>query len=237
MQGNMRKNRWIFQDLSPESPCKSRDIFYMTTTDKDAVTLLDSHNDSESPASPAVDESVSYQRRKLIKATAAVVPAVMTLRSGAAAAMGSTYHCTNHDNKLAMLEITTASDFVLEVNSTTTHDHWIRVYGRRVQTKLQNTPVTVYCTETGSGKNADAWQCFDENGNPFSGNLSEQTILKGDEVALLAFLSFDQYGNDIATDPILYYPLIKTVTVAPPGYSPLTGSCLSSIHPNLVLPG
>ena len=37
----------------------------------------------------AVDTAVSAHRRKIIKASAAIVPAIMTIRSGAAAAVTS----------------------------------------------------------------------------------------------------------------------------------------------------
>ena len=186
------------------------------------------------------DESVSLRRRQLIKASAAAVPAVMTLRSGAAAAMASTYHCTSRDNDLALAEITETNDYVLDVTTEMPHDHWVRVTGKRVTTPGAN-PVTIYCTQTGTGTagTVDAWQCFDVDGNELTSpsekpNLTQ--IENGDNVAFLAFLNFNEYGDDTG-DPVLYYPLIQSVQPAPPGYSPLTGSCLSSIHPNLTLPG
>ena len=80
-----------------------------------------------------VNKDISRHRRKIIKASAAVVPAIMTLRSGAAAAMASTYNCTARDNKLAQEEITTPEDYVLEASDgILPHDHWVRVPGKRV---------------------------------------------------------------------------------------------------------
>ena len=203
--------------------------------------LTDYKKDIMSSARSVADKPISHQRRKLIKASAAAVPAVMTLRSGAAAAMGSTYHCTARDNKLAMAEINDTSDLALEVTPDFPHDHWVRVWGKRVTKNVAGgNTITIYCTMTGPGgpSPADAWQCFNEDGTEFTGNLAAATIQGGDDVALLAFLDFDEYGNDTG-DPVLYYPIIQTVTPWPPngGRSPLTGSCLSSIHPNLMLPG
>jgi hypothetical protein len=188
-----------------------------------------------------VNKDISRQRRKIIRASAAAIPAIMTLRSGAVAAMASTYDCTVRDNKAAMNE-TTAPDYILEAASDgmLPHDHWVRVPGKRVEANPPgggNDPVTVYCVETGSGglPQSPTWQCFYENGDDFDGSLPSGTIDDGDDVALLAFLNFNDYGDDTGENA-LFYP-IKTVQPAPPGYSPLTGSCLASIHPNLNLLG
>jgi hypothetical protein len=182
-----------------------------------------------------VNKDISTHRRKIIKASAAAIPAIMTLRSGAVAAMASTYDCTVRDNKAAMNE---APDYVLEASDgILPHDHWVRVPGKRVPTKDNSVDIIVYCVETGSGGSPSSrtWQCFNEDGTDFEGNLSVPTINGGDDVALLAFLNFNDYGDDTGQNA-LFYP-IKTVQPAPPGYSPLTGSCLASIHPNLNLLG
>ena len=181
----------------------------------------------------AVNKDISRQRRKIVKASAAVVPAIMTIRSGVAAAMASTYQCTARDNRAALAEIGPDA-YALETNQ----DHWLRVMGKKVTKNVQGTEKIIYCTETGPGgpNPADAWQCFNEDGTEYSGNLSVPTITNGDNVALLVFLNFDEYGNDTG-EAALYYPIIQTVQPAPPGYSPLTGSCLASIHPNLNLLG
>ena len=184
-----------------------------------------------------VNKDISRQRRKIIKASAAVVPAIMTLRSGAAAAMASTYNCTARDNKAALNE---TPDYVLEASEgILPHDHWVRVPGKKVEAPGGgSTPTFVYCVETGSGGSqaSPTWQCFNEDGTDFQGNLSAQTINRGEDVALLAFLNFNEYGDD-SGEAAYFYPMIQTVQPAPPGYSPLTGSCLASIHPNLNLLG
>jgi hypothetical protein len=188
----------------------------------------------------AEQSGTSSQRRKLIKASAAAIPAVMTLRSGAAAAVGSTYGCTTHDNTVAQ-EVGVAQVLDPDSSGGLTHDHWIRVPGKRVEANPPgggSTTVIVYCVETGSGggSSAPTWNCYNEDGTPYMENLAAEIIEKGDNVALLAYLEFDQYGNDLGS-PELFYPVVQTVQPAPPGYSPLTYSCLSSIHPNLTLLG
>lgn len=206
----------------------------MTTRDKDDRPAVE----RSQAGKVAVENAVSEHRRKIIKASAAAIPAIMTLRSGAAAAMASTYNCTARDNKLALNE---ELDYVLEASDgILPHDHWVRVPGKRVEANPQgggSTTTIVYCVETGSGgsPSSPTWQCFNEDGSDYGGNLNAQAIGRGDDVALLAFLNFNDYGNDTGENA-LFYP-IKTVQPAPPGYSPLTGSCLASIHPNLNLLG
>jgi len=183
-----------------------------------------------------VNKDISTHRRKIIKASAAAIPAIMTLRSGAAAAMASTYHCTARDMKAATNEVTAPAN-VLDANN----DHWLRVIGKKVTKNAPGgTEQVIYCTETGLGDKLDAWQCFDEDGNELTTknvkpNLN-QIINDGDDVALLVYLHFNEFGDDTG-EPALYYPIIQTVQEAPSGYSPLTGSCLASIHPNLNLLG
>ena len=210
----------------------------MSANDKDAVITSNSSQDIAPSGAGAADDSVAQQRRKLIKATAAVVPAVMTLRSGAAAAMTSTYHCTARDNAAALEGV----DYVLEApDDVMPHDTWLRVPGRRVSVTDDNNQVyTCYCVDTGAGDpNLRGWQCFNEaDGLECTGTpppISWNDIRTAQGVALLAFLDFDAGGDD-TENPVLFYP-IKRVEPAPPGYSPITGSCLSSIHPNLDLLG
>ena len=76
----------------------------------------------------AVNKDISRQRRKIIKASAAVVPAIMTLRSGAAAAAGSLTGCVDRDKARAAGETV---DTVLGDNSNDpAHDEWARVPGK-----------------------------------------------------------------------------------------------------------
>jgi hypothetical protein len=205
----------------------------MPTRDKDERPAVERTQTGE----VVVDRDVSKHRRKIIKASAAVVPAIMTLRSGAAAAVASTYSCTYRNNKDALTEIG-PDDYVLEGSLEVNHDHWLRVMGKKVTKNVQGTQKVIYCTETGPGgvgNPAAAWQCFNEDGTVYDG-INQGDINNAEDVSLLVFLKFDEYGNDTG-EPALYYPIIQTVQPAPPGYSPLTGSCLASIHPNLNLLG
>ncbi|MDB4409865.1 hypothetical protein N9235_03555 [Gammaproteobacteria bacterium] len=75
-----------------------------------------------------VNKDISRHRRKIIKASAAVVPAIMTLRSGAAAAAGSLNGCIDRDSERAAGE---SVDTVLGDNSNDpAHDEWARVPGK-----------------------------------------------------------------------------------------------------------
>jgi hypothetical protein len=67
-----------------------------------------------------VNKDISRQRRKIIKASAAVVPAIMTLRSGAAAAMNSSYQCFNHGADAPNVDVVIA-------DPDPPHDEWLRV--------------------------------------------------------------------------------------------------------------
>lgn len=91
----------------------------MSTRDKDESPVVE-HPQADKVA---VDRDISDHRRKIIKASAVAIPAIMTLRSGAAAAINSSYQCLNHpgaDNENI--------DLVLgdDVNDPP-HDEWVRM--------------------------------------------------------------------------------------------------------------
>ena len=88
--------------------------------------------------------AVSSRRRKLIKASAIAVPAIMTLRSGAVAAAASLNGCIERDAGRAALE---SVDTVLGDNlNEPAHDEWVRVTGKagRVVTATVNGTAGVY---------------------------------------------------------------------------------------------
>jgi len=74
----------------------------------------------------AIDKKVSEHRRKIIKASAAVVPAIMTLRSGAAVAMASSYQCFEHGADA------TDVDPVIGDGDGIPHDEWTRMDAKPV---------------------------------------------------------------------------------------------------------
>jgi len=90
----------------------------MFTRDKDGQPVAGHLQTGE----VAEDRDVSKHRRKIIRASAAVVPAIMTLRSGAAAAMVSSHQCFTHGPD------TTDIDPVLgDEEGDPPHDEWTRM--------------------------------------------------------------------------------------------------------------
>ncbi len=73
---------------------------------------------------------VSTRRRKLIKASAAAVPAIMTLRSGAAAAAASMNGCIVRDAARAELEIRDEDRVLGDDPGEPAHDEWARITGK-----------------------------------------------------------------------------------------------------------
>jgi hypothetical protein len=73
-----------------------------------------------------VNKDISRQRRKIIKASAAAIPAIMTLRSGAAAAMNSSYQCFNHGENAANVDLV-LGDEAGERLFNPPHDEWLRM--------------------------------------------------------------------------------------------------------------
>jgi len=107
---------------------------------------------------------ISKQRRKLIKASAATIPALMTLRSGAAAAVASSYQCLNHPNT------TGAIDPILGDNADDLpHDQWVRVDakpGKIIKYSKGSTTNIVYCIRKpgGSLDLVGGWDFYDDAG-------------------------------------------------------------------------
>ena len=121
---------------------------------------------------------ISSQRRKLIKASAAAVPALMTLRSGAAAAVASSYQCLRNQ------DISNADKILGDYADDLPHDQWVRVLavaGKVIQYNTSNgmgvgTTKTVYgIMQTAySWENSDNWKFYDETGtetNPNGNNF------------------------------------------------------------------
>jgi hypothetical protein len=94
--------------------------------DKDRLTSQ--HHTSEAPSvTETTDtEAVSARRRRLIKASAAVVPAILTLRSGAAAAArASVSDCRENDAQRA--SGSTLDDVLGDLANEPAHDEWLRM--------------------------------------------------------------------------------------------------------------
>ena len=75
----------------------------------------------------AEDRDVSKHRRRIIKVSVAAVPAIMTLRSGAAAAMVSSYQCFTHG-----ADATDVDRVLGDEEGDPPHDEWTRMEAKPV---------------------------------------------------------------------------------------------------------
>jgi hypothetical protein len=131
---------------------------YSQTTPDTAIGGMQSGRLAEMPG-------ISNQRRKLIKASVATIPALMTLRSGAAAAVASSYQCLNHG-------ATTDNKILGDNDSDPSHDQWVRVEakpGKVVTYKNGNNTINLYCIRVSSppANSWDlitGWDFYDSNG-------------------------------------------------------------------------
>jgi len=165
-----------------------------------------------------VTKDISKQRRKIIKASAAVVPAIMTIRSGAAAAMTSLNLCVERD-ALAAKGIP-LSEYALGDDEAFATDEWVRVKGLKIKSgndSLYGVPDV--------GGQYTVW--YDESGIEYTGNVNANQIDRGTEVYLLAYV-------DSASGSYNWYPQ-KPVAFADQQASPITGSCLCSVNPDFTL--
>jgi hypothetical protein len=92
-----------------------------------------------------LNKDISRQRRKIIKASAAIVPAIMTIRSGAAAAMTSLNMCVERDKARAAGE--TVDTVLGDTSNDPAHDEWARVPGKagvKINATVSSTPGVYY---------------------------------------------------------------------------------------------
>jgi hypothetical protein len=147
--------------------------------DKDTIPPGSSEMDIQPAEGAAVNDTVSAKRRRLIRASAAAVPVIMTLRSGAALAVTSLHACIERDAKRAALELGPEDQVFGDDPSETPHDEWVRVGGKAGKkvtlTSGQSGNQTIwYCI-----RNADSfaawddiqgWDCYDESGSLLGNN-------------------------------------------------------------------
>ena len=185
----------------------------MAIKDKDDRPVID-----QAQAGDSVKRGVSEQRRKIVKASAAAVPAIMTLRSGAAAAMTSINQCIADDAQRGSLLPESAKVWGDDPGEGAL-DEWARVKGKCV---TKNNNKTYYCVQNMSG----AWECYDADGMPPQGNsLQDSEIEAGDDCYLLAYV-------DSASGGYTWYPQ-RVMVVQDQAASPITGSCLTSMNPDV----
>ena len=122
--------------------------------DKDTISPRNSNTQDSSITEANKDATkttaVSTRRRRLIKASAAAVPAIMTLRSGAALALTS-LDCRDRESARAF-----AAD-----NLTYTPDEWVRVPG---------IPGDRVCISNDTGP-ADCYYHYDQKFYDVEGNI------------------------------------------------------------------
>jgi len=203
----------------------------MPTRDKDERPA-----DGQSQAGEAaVDKAVSEHRRKIIKASAAVVPAIMTIRSGAAVAMTSINQCEARDAASAALlpeSEGVAGD----------PDEWVRMEALEVKVVVndpKDPPTTLYGIPDngvvpGSINNYTVW--YDEDGNTRESKMPYKEYVDvvkkkefdaGKIVFLLCYV-------DTASGHYSWYPQ-KPVAIMDVSASAITASCLCSVNPDFTM--
>ena len=192
--------------------------------------------DGQSQASDiAPDKTVSEHRRKIIKASAAVVPAIMTIRSGAAVAMTSLNQCEERDAANAAL--LPESQYVVG-----DPDEWVRMEAWEVKVVVDNPndpPVVVYGVPDNGVvpsqlSNYDVWYDLDGHTKSSRAPYKEYTdVVKqkefdaGKRVYLLCYV-------DAASGSYNWYPQTPVASLDVSA-SPITGSCLCSVNPDFTL--
>lgn len=190
--------------------------------DKDTRVPRNNDNDTDISVAEerAAKDTISAQRRRLIQASAAAVPAIVTLHSSVAAAT-SALGCVEKDAKAAPAE-----ELVL------TQDTWVRKIGTlkyKIKISLDN---------NAWGSNADylivdgkyyeyngtSYELFNVNGE----TVYEKKLTTGTTVYVLCYIEF---GADGTVLDIKYYPDTSG------NGAQVTTSCLCSVNPAYNLPG
>ena len=204
----------------------------MTTKDTDDRPVVE-----QLPAGgETVNKDISRQRRKIIKASAAVVPAIMTIRSGAAAAaMTSLHACVDKDAARS------AAKVVYEAP-----DEWVRVAGMEVTYKDTSTAPPTYIklygipnkgAVPGIPDNYTDW--YDKNGSTTNAKGKVYEVKKKEfetpedkVVYLLVHVDIGPEGNEF-----FMYPKDATLMsdqMSMDG-SQITASCMCSVDPNFTM--
>lgn len=179
----------------------------------------------------ALDKKVSEHRRKIIKASAAVVPAIMTIRSGAAAAMTSINHCEERDAARAAL--LPKSEYVVDAK-----DEWVRMEALCVEVG-NNPSITIYGVPDngvvpGSRTNYTVW--YDEYGATTSStppikDYNELVKKKEFDAGKVCYLLC---SVDATSGVFTWYPQ-QPVTILDQSASAITASCLCSVNPDFTM--
>ena len=216
------------------------------------------------PGGNQAEIPVSSRRRQLIKASAAAVPAIMTLRSGAAAAT-SLHGCIERDANRFALHPGDADQVLGDDPNETALDEWVRVEGRagmRINATVNGTDGEYDCIVLDS-----SLAYYDSNGTQITNPGQINQIENGDAVNFYCVLKpggwecVDEGGNLIDTTvPVSVVDVGKVVYLLvyvqsfggqitgatyhpyPPriddvAANPITGSCLCSVDPDFNILG
>lgn len=180
----------------------------------------------------AVDKQVFEHRRKIIKASAAVVPAIMTIRSGAAVAMTSINQCEERDAARAAL--LPESQYAVGEP-----DDWVRMEAMSVV--IGNNPsITLYSVPDNGVVTrllADYTVWYDETGSTKEnkGSYKEYVeIVKQKDIDNTGKVVYLLCYVDAASGVYSWYPQ-QPVTSMDVSASAITASCLCSVNPDFTM--
>jgi len=203
----------------------------MPARDKDALPVVE----QPQAGGVAVDQAVSENRRKIIRASAAVVPAIMTIRSGAAVAMTSMNQC---EARAAVSAALLPEDEYVVGDP----DEWVRMEALEVKVVIDDSkapPITLYGVPDngvvpGLLDNYTVW--YDENGNSRESRtpyreyvdvVGKEEFDAGKVVYLLCYV-------DAASGNYNWYPQ-KPIASLDQAASAINGSCLCSVNPDFTM--
>jgi hypothetical protein len=203
----------------------------MPTKDKDDGPVAEYSQTGE----VAVDREVSEHRRKIIKASAAIVPAIMTIRSGAAVAMTSINQCEARDAASAAL-------LPESKGVTGDPDEWVRMEALEIKVVVndpKDPPIILYGVPDngvvpGSLNDYTVW--YDEDGNTRESRMpykeyvdvvKKKEFEAGKVVFLLCYV-------DAASGHYSWYPQ-KPVAIMDVSASAITASCMCSVNPDFTM--
>ena len=203
----------------------------MPTRDKDERPV----NGQPQAGEVTVDKTVSEHRRKIIKASAAIVPAIMTIRSGAAAAMTSVNQCEARDAAAAAL-------LPESMNVVAEPDEWVRMEAWEIKMVINDPkdPPTLLYGIPDNGvvpstlEHYSVW--YDEYGNTrsaispykdFVDVVKKKEFEAGKAVFCMCYVN-------AADGSFSVYPQrpVATLDIAA---SPITASCMCSVNPDFTL--
>jgi hypothetical protein len=154
-----------------------------------------------------VDKDITTHRRKIIKASAMVVPAIMTLRSGAAAALtSSASRCLNDDTRFETADVGSIDQVLGDEDPAQPLDEWLRVVaipGMILMYATGNSAAKPYYlirkdNTSSNWTELDGWRIYNEGGDERD-NLRDKAIFMTDwnNGEAVEFYGVDPYPGDM----------------------------------------